>query len=152
MFPPLSLQAPCGGFNVDVGFFARVPQLVDALYEALLRDAELPSAPQCSARRHSRDAPCDAPMLGTSSFLPAIMSIWSSAGAPRRGSTGVAPLDVVMGHATPSRAGGLPARPVAHVRQGARGMPIYGFQCKKGTQCPTSTVALLAPKGQRYSA
>ena len=30
MFPPLSPQAPCGGFNVDVGFFARVPQPDDS--------------------------------------------------------------------------------------------------------------------------
>jgi hypothetical protein len=135
MFPPFSLQAPCGRFNIDVGFFARVPQPDDALYEALLRNAELPSAPQCSARRHSRGAPCDEPMLGTSSSLRAIMPIWSSAVPPRPGSTGLAPLAVVMGHATPSRAGGLGARPVAHVRQGARGMPIYGLQCKEGTQC-----------------
>jgi hypothetical protein len=58
MFPPLSLQAPCGGFNVDVGFFARVPPPDDALYEALLRDAELPSA-----HRHGHGVPCDYPML-----------------------------------------------------------------------------------------
>ena len=80
MFPPFSLQAPCGRFNVDVGFFARVPQPDDALYEALLRNAELPSAPQCSARRHSRGVPGDYPILGTLSSLPAIMPIWSSVG------------------------------------------------------------------------
>jgi len=43
MFPPLSLQAPCGGFNIDVGFFVHVPPLDDALYEALLCDMELVS-------------------------------------------------------------------------------------------------------------
>jgi len=98
MFPPLSLRAPCGGFNVDVGFFARVPQPDDALYDALLRDVELQSAPPCSARRHGGGAPCDDPMLRTSSSLPAIMPIWSSAGPTRRGSTGVASLVAGCGH------------------------------------------------------
>jgi hypothetical protein len=44
MFPPLSLQAPYGGFNINVGFFVHVPPLDDALYKALLYDIELVSA------------------------------------------------------------------------------------------------------------
>jgi len=91
--------------------------------------------PCLSVQRVDIVAALPATMLGTSSSLSAILPIWSSAAPPRRRSTGVAPLDVVMGHATPSQAGGLGARPVAHVRQGARGMQIYGFQCKEGTQC-----------------
>jgi hypothetical protein len=41
MFLPLSLQAPCGGFNVNVGFFAHVPLPDNTLYEVLLCNVEL---------------------------------------------------------------------------------------------------------------
>jgi len=90
-----------------------------------------PTSPNpCGLRHPSADAP-DQELFTT---LPPIL---------QRQLCSVAPLAVVMGHATPSRAGELRTRPVANVRQGARGMPIYGFQYKEGTQCGLPPVMIL---------
>ena len=127
MFPPLSRQAPSGAST----------SMWDSSRVCLSRTTPCTqrySAPRCSARRHGRGAPFDDPMLGTSSSLPVIMPIWSSAG-PRDADlrawrrwlwSWVMLLRVGLEDG---------ARPVPHVRQGARGVPIYGSQWKEAMQC-----------------